>query len=183
MRICVGLTGPNASGKGEVARFLVESGFAALSLSDVVREEASRRGLDHSRDSLIRVGTELRGRFGEGVLAERILPRLAARSVVDSIRNPGEILVLRREPGFLLLGIDAPVELRFERSRARGRTGDGSTLEEFRANEEREQADEGPGQQLRVCLTMADARIRNDGTIPELRIRVREELERRGIRL
>ncbi len=65
----IGLTGPNAAGKGEAARFLREKGYAYHSLSDVVREEATARGLDHSRENLIRVGNELRQTFGAGILA------------------------------------------------------------------------------------------------------------------
>ncbi len=181
--ISIGLTGPNASGKGEVALFLAEKGFTLHSLSDIVREEAAARGLDHSRDNLIKTGTELRAKFGDGVLAERILGRLSERSVVDSIRNPGEIRALRGRGGFHLLGIDAPLALRFERSRLRGRQGDGGTLEEFRRKEALERADRGPGQQLDVCLSMADVLIQNDATLPDLRHRVAEVLSRVGITL
>jgi len=35
----IGLTGKNASGKGEIARFLQERGFTFMSLSDVLRDE------------------------------------------------------------------------------------------------------------------------------------------------
>jgi dephospho-CoA kinase len=80
MSLYIGLTGPNASGKGEVARILAARGFTLHSLSDVVREEATRRGLDHSRENLILTGTALRQQRGEGALAERILPMLSPRS-------------------------------------------------------------------------------------------------------
>ena len=183
MSVCIGLTGPNASGKGEVARFLGERGFSIHSLSDVVRDEATRLGLDHSRENLIATGTSLRQRHGDGVLAERTIPRLAPRSVVDSIRNPGEIRVLRTLPGFILLGVDAPVALRFERSRKRGRIGDGESIEEFRRKEELEKSSQGPGQQLDVCFSMADWVVQNDGTLEDLRRRVEEGLASRGVAL
>lgn len=183
VKICVGLTGPNASGKGEVARFLEGKGFSLCSLSDVVRQEATRRGLDHSRENLIRTGTALREQFGEGVLAQRTLPKISQRSVVDSIRNPGEIQVLRTLPGFHLLGIDAPVALRFERSRRRGRVGDGETLEEFERKEILEKASQGPGQQLDVCLSQADLLVRNEGTLEELHRKVEQALAFRGVPL
>lgn len=182
-RICLGLTGPNAAGKGEIARFLSEAGFGYFSLSDSVREEATLQGLDHSRDNLIRTGTWLREKFGPGVLAERILVRLTPRSVVDSIRNPGEIEVLRRLPRFFLLGVDAPQELRFERSLARSRGGDGLTLESFRSKEQKEQAKDGPGQQLQICLALADRVVQNLGTLEELRDKVTSVLAEKGINL
>src|SRR3989442_8445866 len=62
--LVVGLTGPNASGKGEAAMFPASQGVFLRSLSHVVRDEATRRGVDHSRDHLIRVGVEMRARHG-----------------------------------------------------------------------------------------------------------------------
>jgi dephospho-CoA kinase len=174
--LVIGLTGPNASGKGEVAKFLAARGFEVRSLSDVVRDEATRRGLDHSRDSLIRVGVELRTEGGPGALARHILPRLRRRGVVDSIRNPGEVAVLRTLKRFVLLGIDAPQPLRFQRSILRGRLGDGATLEEFARKEARENSTTEAGQQLLATLALADRVVTNDGTIEDLHERTRRAL-------
>ena len=152
-------------------------------MSDVVREAAAEQGLAHTRDNLITVGVRLRVESGAGALATRTLPRLVGREVVDSIRNPGEVAVLRTLPRFLLLGIDAPQALRFKRSIERGRVGDGETLEEFAQKETRENSDNESGQQLRTTLALADAVIHNDGSLDELRCRVRETLERLGVTL
>ncbi|MFQ5878156.1 MAG: AAA family ATPase [Acidobacteriota bacterium] len=179
----IGLTGPNASGKGEVAKYLSTRGFHLHSLSDVVREEAARSGLAPTRDNLIRTGVRMRSAGGPGALARKILPRLRGRDVVDSIRSPGEVAVLRGLPRFLLLGVDAPLELRFERSLRRGRVGDGATLEEFAARERRENSTTEAGQQLLATLRLADTVIDNDATIEELHLRVRETLEGAGVAL
>jgi len=144
-----------------------------------VREEATRSGLDHSRDNLIRVGVEMRTRDGAGALAKSVLPRLTGRSVVDSIRNPGEVDVLRGLGSFVLLGIDAPQEMRFDRSLRRGRVGDGATLEEFASKERRENSTTVAGQQLVATLALADVLIENDGTIAALRGKVRRALRGR----
>lgn len=159
-----------------MAKFLAARGFAVCSLSDAVRDEATRRGLDHGRDSLIRVGVELRTEGGPGALARRIMPRLRRRSVVDSIRNPGEVAVLRTLKRFVLLGIDAPQPLRFQRSILRGRLGDGATLEEFARKEARENSTTEAGQQLLATLALADRVVINDGTIEELHERTRRAL-------
>jgi dephospho-CoA kinase len=174
----VGLTGPNAAGKGEVARFLTERGFAYHSLSDVVREEASARGLDHSRENLIRVGNELRTSVGPGVLAERIAARLTGggRTVIDSVRSPAEVAVLRTLPGFILLGVNAPIEVRFARSRSRARIGDGATIEEFARKEALENSTDPAAQQLGQTFELADVVVLNDGTIQQLRSRVASAL-------
>lgn len=165
-----------------MALFLKERGFSIHSLSDEVREEATRGGLDHTRENLIATGTSLRAKYGDGVLAQRILPKLGTRSVVDSIRNPGEIRVLRSLPGFRLLGINAPISLRFERSSRRARTGDGVTLEEFARKEALEKSSHGPGQQLDTCFSMADLVVENDGSLDELHRRVTEVLASAGVR-
>jgi dephospho-CoA kinase len=172
----IGLTGPNASGKGEVAKLLGETGFALHSLSDIVRESAAHQSLQPTRDNLIAAGVRLRVEEGPGALAARILPRLTGRAVVDSIRGPAEVARLRTLPRFILLGIDAPVNLRFERAQRRGRLGDGASLEEFIRKEERENSEAETGQQLRRTLALADRVIRNDGTLDDLARNVRRAL-------
>ena len=165
----VGLTGPNASGKGEVASHLRALGFEVYSLSDIVREEAARRGLPPEREHLIRIGNLLRREGGAGMLASRLLPRLGERAVVDSVRNPAEVAVLRGLPHFVLLGLRASVEHRFQRSRGRGRPGDPTTLGEFRDRERQENSDDPAAQQLEATFRLADHVIDNTGDLAELR--------------
>jgi len=153
------------------------------SLSDVVREEATERGQEHTRDNLIAIGVGLRSAGGPGALAHAILPRLRDREVVDSIRNPGEVAVLRTLPRFVLLGVDAPQSLRFERSLKRGRRGDGDTLEEFARKEARENSTTEAGQQLLATLALADVVVNNAGTLEDLHARVRKALVDRGVSL
>lgn len=170
----IGLTGTNGAGKGEAAAFLGTKGYACLSLSDVLREELAAQGLPASRDNLIVVGNELRGRFGPDVLARRTMDKVRAPSVIDSIRNPREVEYLRRQEGFILIAIDAPIEVRFARAQARGRDESAGTLEAFRTKEEIEMAGSETGQQLAKCMTMADRRVVNDGTLEELWRKVEE---------
>ena len=173
----IGLTGPNAAGKGEVAAYLVSRGFAYHSLSDVLRDELGRRGIPATRENLISLGNELRASGGAGVLAEMIRGRLGRRDVVDSIRNPSEVESLRRLPGFTLLGVDAPIEVRFARATRRGRPGDGVTLEEFQAKEARENSADPARQQLALTFSLADHRVTNEATLADLHRRVEEFLQ------
>jgi len=172
--LVLGLTGPNAAGKGEVAALLQEWGFSCHSLSDVVREEALRRGRTVSRDDLIVTGNELRREGGPGALAERILPRLGNRDVVDSIRNPAEVAVLRRLPRFVLVGVDAPPEARFERARSRKGRGDAvSDLAAFLAKEAEEDSSEETNQRLSATFALRDRTLFNGGSLEDLREAVR----------
>jgi len=168
----LGLTGKNAAGKGELADHLKNKGFVYFSLSDALRDEATKQGLDHSRDVLIRLGTDLRKKFGNGILAERINEKInnlksQDNFVVDSIRNPGEIEELRKNDGFILIGVHTDAKVRFERLMKRGRVGDSRTFEEFKEHEKKENNNEGSGQQLDKCLKMADKIIDSNGAIEE----------------
>ena len=176
----IGLTGTNSSGKGEIVKYLERRGFKAHSLSDILREEVMTMGLYPSRNLLIEHGNRLRREEGEGILAERVLPALSGKDVVDSIRHPSEIAVLKKVRGFFLIAVDAPVDLRFARSRKRGREGDGSTLEDFIEKEELEKRDGKHSQQIHRCMEMSDFLLWNDGTLKELGTKMEEVLAQCG---
>src|SRR3954469_1498287 len=126
----IGLTGKNASGKGEVAKFLQERGFQFSSLSDALRAELRRRKITPTRDHLTRLGNELREKNGPGVLAERILKLLGESQnyVIDSFRNPSEVEVFRAHGDFILWAVTASPEVRFTRIKQRAREKDPITL-------------------------------------------------------
>ena len=164
----VGLTGTNGAGKGEAAAFFMSRGYAYASLSDILRDELRARGLEVTRDNLIRTGNELRERSGPDILARRTMAKVKAPAVIDSIRNIREVEYFRTQKGFILLALDAPVEVRFGRVAARGRDESAATLEEFRKKEEEERAGGKAAQQLEACMAAADQLILNIGTIEDL---------------
>jgi dephospho-CoA kinase len=170
----IGLTGTNGAGKGEAAAFFSARGYAYFSLSDVIREELRARGEAVSRDNLIRTGNELRKRYGPDVLARRTVAKVGGPAVIDSIRNTHEVAYLRSQPGFILLAIDAPAEVRFARVAARGRDESAADLEAFRKKEGQERAGGETSQQLEACMAAADRLILNDGTIPDLHRKLEE---------
>jgi dCMP deaminase len=164
----IGLTGRNGAGKGEMASYLAKKSFEASSLSDILREELRNRGETITRERLIEVGRELRATYGPAVLAERALARLTPNKhyVIDSIRHPAEVEALRSRADFVLVAVEAPLEVRFERNRRRLRESDPQSLEEFRALEEKElESPDEWGQQIRACEEMADYVIVNDSSL------------------
>jgi dephospho-CoA kinase len=161
----IGLTGTNASGKGEAAAFFQARGYEYHSLSDVIRDELASQGRPATRNNLIIKGNELREKEGADVLARRIFEKITGRAVIDSIRNPDEILFLRSKEGFILLAIDAPVRVRYERARLRGRDESASTLQEFIAKEREEMTDRDNSQQILTCMGMADYIVTNEATL------------------
>jgi dCMP deaminase len=178
----VGLTGKFAAGKGTVAEFLQGKGFVYHSLSDVLRDELKARGVPESRESLLALGNELRAADGPAALAIRIRARLAdgRDHIVDSIRTPAEVEVLRALPGFFLLGVDADPQVRFARLRARARVGDPETFEHFASLEAREAASSNPAaQQLHATWALADEVVDNGGARSELEENIAKLLARR----
>lgn len=176
----IGLTGRNAAGKGEVARYLEKKSFYYYSLSDVIRDEIRSRHLEPTRDLLIQVGNELRQKFGAHVLAERILAKIEddKHYIIDSIRNPAEVNAFRGAKHFKLIRIEAPPEVRFQRILSRRRESDPLTLEEFIELENREAEGDETSQNLVKVELMADHSLLNDGSLEKLYPQIDELLVR-----
>ena len=168
----IGLTGPNGAGKGEAAAFFAARGYACRSLSDIIREELEAVGLPADRDHLIAKGNAMRREGGADVLARLLLERVTGRTIIDSIRNPAEVERFRREDGFILLAVDAPAPLRYERVLRRGREESASTLGEFIRKEAEEMGTSPAVQQIHRCIEMADAVVANDGSLEQLHRRL-----------
>lgn len=170
----LGLTGPNASGKGEVAKYLQSKGYLVYSLSDGLREEAKKAGLDESRKTLINFGYRVRKKYGEAILVKKIYQKIGEQKniVIDSIRNPGEIKELRKLSTVFILGIDAPEKLRYQRLLKRGRLGDLKNFKEFIQAEKKENSNRKFAQQIGECVKLADKVIINDGSLKTLQQKV-----------
>ncbi len=179
----IGITGKNGAGKTKVAEYLSKKGFFNYSLSDRIREEATKRRLEHSRSNLTKLGNDLRKKFGFGYLARQInkkidytkasskkLVRIKNENffVIDSVRSPYEVRELRKNDDFFLVGISAPTETRFKRLLKRNRLGDAKTLEEFEKQEQIENLNKGYNQQLDLTISLANKIITNDSTLEKL---------------
>ncbi|HMQ11641.1 MAG TPA: AAA family ATPase [Oligoflexia bacterium] len=169
----IGLTGTNASGKGAAALFLTEHGYDFYSLSDVLRETMAKQGIMESRLAFIDIGTQLRQEHGVDVLAKKTIEKIeqnpSKKIVVDSFRHPSEVELFKKTyANFILLCIDAPVELRFERAKKRGRAENADTLEQFIHNETLESSNNQQAQQLNATLALADHTLINQDNLADL---------------
>ena len=170
----IGLTGRNAAGKGEVARYLQRKSFYYYSLSNAIRDEIRSRGEQPTRERLIIIGNELRQKHGAAVLAERILSKIEddKHYIIDSIRNPAEVEAFREAKHFKLIRVEAPAEVRFQRIVNRQRESDPKTYEEFVALENREAEGDDTSQNLVKVELMADYPLINDGPIEKLYVQI-----------
>lgn len=172
----IGLTGPNGAGKGEAAEFLKAQGYAYFSLSDEIRDKLREEGKTASRDNMIEKGNALRKQFGPDILARLIMAKVRGKAVIDSIRNMSEVDYLRGRGDFVLIAVDAPAEIRFERVKARGRNESAQTLDQFVRKEAEEKGDDAKAQQLDKVMAMADIHLVNDGSLEDLHRKLEELL-------
>lgn len=166
----IGITGTFAAGKDAVADYLESKGFEHFSLGHEIVDVAKERGIESTRDNLRILGNALREQFGSDYLPKRVLEKSTKEDVaIAGIRQPGEIKFLKTKPDFLLIAVDAPIELRFERMRERAREGDPQTIEELAEKEKKEMESEGKNvQKIHECMEMADYKIVNNGSFEEL---------------
>jgi dephospho-CoA kinase len=185
-KLCIGLTGRMAAGKGEAVRILSNYGFQYISLSDVVRQEAAKIQTKISRGQLQDVGNHLRKEGGAGILGQKVRKMIetaiTSRWVIDGIRNPAEVVELKKIDVFYLIGIETEMRIILARLRARGRQTDLVTESEIRAILEREWGNGEPdsGQQVGECMAAADFIIANNGTLDELQIGLDAVLKKVG---
>jgi len=164
----IGVTGNNGSGKDTFANYLVSNkGFEHISLSDFIREETARRGIELTRHNFHDVASEMRVKSGPGILAKLALDRMdeSKNYVVTSIRNPNEIIELKKAGNFVLAAVDAPVEVRFKRIIDRNRKNEKEIIsfEEFKKFEADElESQLSSSQQIRECIQMANFNVDNN---------------------
>jgi len=170
----IGLTGRNASGKSTLVNWFAEKGLRSVSCSDSIREWLKNQNKQISRDSLIEGGRTLRKEGGGGILAEMLLEIIdGADAVVDSIRTPMEVDVLRSRGDLILIEIKASEDRRWSRLQDRARPGDPLNKLLFIKQENKEiKSKDEAGQALDATALMADIQITNDGTIDDLYLKL-----------
>ncbi|MGQ9624423.1 MAG: AAA family ATPase, partial [Candidatus Bathycorpusculaceae bacterium] len=70
-KLVVGLSGMPGSGKSVVVNVAKGVGYGIVVMGDIVREEASIRGLELSHENLGKIMLELREKEGANVIAKR----------------------------------------------------------------------------------------------------------------
>ncbi len=168
--ITIGITGTLGAGKGTVVKYLVsKKGFTHYSVRDYIRLELENRNMPVNRDTLTAMANSLRAKHGAPYLVEQLFKKARAKnqnSIIESIRNPGEIENLRQYTDFFLLAVDADARLRYKRIRSRNSETDQVSYHKFMQNEEREMHSTDPNNQnLFACIHVADYVIVNNSSL------------------
>jgi len=167
------VTGSIGGGKGEVVNYLRDTyGVKHYSFRQFFADELVKRGLPVDRPHMIDVADELRATHGNGYVVRELTEqarREGGNAVLESIRNLGEVEYLKAQPDSVLLAVDAPVEMRYERNKLRGTTLDPQSFEDFLRDEKREMENTDPWRNnIAKAITLADHKYDNVGTLEDL---------------
>ena len=176
----IGIAGTFAAGKGTVVEYLKLKGFTHHSSSGRLKEILTERGLPHTRENMSALGEELLSKYKGGVLEfnlERAKQDGADDIIVEAIHRMSEAEYVRSVGG-KILGVDADMRVRYERTLKRGDgEKDAVTFEQFKEHSAREE--EGKRNltsNIRAVIESADAVVLNNGTLEEFHINIENAL-------
>lgn len=178
----IGIAGTIGAGKGTVVEYLKKRGFGHYSSSAVLRGLLREQGDPETREYMSPLADELMEKYPGGVLhfshqqaesagiKDYILEALHRESEAEYVRSIGGVII----------GVDADLKRRYERTINRGEgEKDNVTFEEFLEHAKREdEGATGSGPNIRAVLQDADAVLMNDGTIEELHAQIDAVLEK-----
>lgn len=141
-KLIVCITGMSGAGKSTVAEIASEMGFDRVSMGDIVRKEARRRGVDGDDSNLGKIMLELRETKGAGAIAELSVPAIErskkSRVVVDGLRSTEELEVFKKVGEVLVISVISSPDRRKEFMMKRGRLDAPSDTASFGERESRE---------------------------------------------
>ena len=179
----IGIAGTIGSGKGTIVEYLHQKKhFGHYSSSGRLKEILEERGESATRLNLSTLADELMKEKEGGILQlshERAQANGDADYILESIHRESEAVYVRSIGG-IILGLDADLETRFERTQKRQEgEKDNVTFEEFKESAAREdEGVTGTGPNICAVLKNADYMITNNGTLEELYVQVDEVLEK-----
>ncbi len=142
----IGIVGPIGSGKDTAADYIAQKyGYIVFSFRDMIAELMKKEGIEPNRENMQAFSREKRDAEGEDVFSKALLNKITVskceKALVKELRTAGDVKTLKGhfKSGMKIIKVAAPETLRFERMKARQRLGDPKTIEEFRAQEKREE--------------------------------------------
>ena len=131
----MGISGMPGSGKSIVSYMAQEKGAIIISMGDIIREEAKKRG-----ESTKETAQNLRLEHGQYIVSELTIKKIKQIQndgfentiIVEGIRSPHEVDMFKENfDNFIILSIFANPDLRFKRLQNRMREDDSKDYSEF----------------------------------------------------
>ena len=160
----MGISGLPGSGKSLVSDLASEKGAIIVSMGDIIREEAKKRG-ESTKDT----ARNLRAEHGEHIVSELTIKKIKQLQekgnengiIVEGIRSPHEVDMFKENfDDFIILSIFANPTLRFERLKNRMREDDSADYTEFKKRDQME-LDFGIG----TVISLSDRIIINESDL------------------
>lgn len=168
----IGVAGTLGSGKGTVVEYLKSKGYTHYSSSDTLKRILTERGHPLDREHMSHLAEELLTAHEGGVLGinlEQAEKDGAQNAVLEAIHRVSEADFVRSKGG-KIWGVDADVEIRFQRSVAR-KEGEKDAVTHERFMESIAREEEGKrdlSSNIRAVLNNADVLLMNNGTKHDL---------------
>ena len=171
----MGISGLPGSGKSLVSEIAAKKGAAVVSMGDIIREEAKKRG-----ESSKETATNLRKEHGKYIVAKltiekikkMIEDKLATTIIVEGIRSPFEVNMFKENfDDFIILSIFANPAIRFKRLQQRNRD-DSENYEDFLKRDQME-LDFGIG----TVISLSDKIIINEKDLESYEKEINEFLK------
>ena len=177
------IAGLPGAGKTTVAKTLAGMGMPVLSMGDVMREEARKRGRPEDINSMRRFMVQLRRERNEAVVAELTLEKLEGIDshtvVIDGLRSEQELDAFRRAADrTLLILVESDLRHRFRRLSRRARPDDPKKVDDLKRRDETELT-----VGLEKLMSQEGTRIVNEGDLASLKKKVVDLIGKQGITL
>lgn len=176
----MGISGMPGSGKGMVSDMASERGAIIVSMGDIIREEAKKRG-ESSKDTAV----NLRKEFGQYIVSEKTIEKIKRINeegndkpiIVEGIRSHHEVEMFKENfDNFMILSVFANPQIRFERLAVRNREDDSTDINEFRRRDENEL-----GFGIGNVIALSDRIIINESDLESYEEKINEFLEEIGL--
>jgi len=184
MIICV--VGMPGSGKGQIVKIFEKYGVPHVSMGDVVREEADKRGVPRTPEGMNSVSIQLRQELGDNAVAKLTIPKVKEllkkhkAVIIDGVRSLDEIQTFKDafpEEKIIIVAVHSSPKKRFERLKRRGRSDDPKTWNEFEARDWKELKFGIGG-----VIALADYLIVNENNISEYMEEIEKLAEKLGLK-
>ena len=176
----MGISGLPGSGKSLVSEVAIEKGAIIVSMGDIIREEAKKRG-ESTKDT----AKNLRAEYGQYIVSELTIKKIKQLQeegiensiIVEGIRSHHEVEMFKESfDNFIILSIFANPTLRFERLKKRMREDDSQDYTGFRA---RDEAELGFG--IGNVISLSDKMIINESDMDSCYAEINEYFDEIGL--
>lgn len=175
MKTVIGFVGLPGVGKSTAIEIAREYGPVVV-MGDVVREEAKKRDLEITSETLGRVALDLRKKYGKMVIAQRCITTIQnlhqKTIILDGLRSMAEVNLFKKSFQLIIIAITVSELKRHSWLQSRQRADDSSSPEAIKKRDLRE-TEFG----IQDVIAIADYQIENKGTIIDLQNKCKKLLE------